>query len=301
MGRDGSLGAPAGVGVIELNDVLRKAGIDPATTLVVRHRPTAPELRKALAWFAADEPEVYNAYQCYHGERVERALVRATHLVSLIGHRPAQALFVGIYEVGGWAETSGAEWRALETSRTLMELGDRGARDGPILVFDLVCTDLLAPWKGKLVVDWPPPERSWWRWAARNKMLVSAIHDESVLVPRMVAWNELVLTWAQLGALPRSWQTALAQWRGIYLILDRASGRSYVGSAYGAENLFSRWVAYASSGHGGNADLKGRDPTNFTFSILQLVAPDLPADAVIHLEGTWKDRLGTREFGLNKN
>jgi hypothetical protein len=39
----------------------------------------------------------------------------------------------------------------------------------------------------------------------------------------------------------------------------------------------------------------------FQFSVLERVSPDLPAEQVIELENTWKKRLGTREFGLNKN
>jgi len=287
--------------VIELNELLRKIGVDPAKTVVMRHRPTAPDLMRALTWFAEEEPEVYNAYQSTHGERVEGALSRAAHLVSLLGYEPGKALFVGVYRVDGWRETTGEEWRKLETSKRLMELGDRGTRDGSIRLFSLILTDQLAAWKGRLVIEWPPPERSWWRWAARNRMPVSAIHEESILVRQIPSWNELVLTWAQLRALPKSWRATLAQWRGVYLILDRASGKSYVGSAYGRDNLLARWLSYATTGHGGNLDLKGRDPANFRFSILHLVAPDLPADEVIHIEGTWKDRLGTREFGFNKN
>ncbi|SPE28348.1 hypothetical protein SBA6_1100022 [Candidatus Sulfopaludibacter sp. SbA6] len=36
------------------------------------------------------------------------------------------------------------------------------------LWFDLVATEFYASWKGKLIVNWPPPERSWWRRAHRN-------------------------------------------------------------------------------------------------------------------------------------
>jgi hypothetical protein len=132
-------------------------------------------------------------------------------------------------------------------------------------------------------------------------MPIHAIHDESVLVRRLPPWNELVLTWAEVQTMVKSWQAAISQWRGVYLILDRTSGKSYVGSAYGDENILARWRSYASTGHGGNVDLKGRDPTQFQFAVLERVSPDMPAEEVIRLEATWKDRLGTREFGLNKN
>ena len=80
-----------------------------------------------------------------------------------------------------------------------------------------------------------------------------------------------------------------------------ADRRGYVGSAYGSDNLLGRWRNYAASGHGGNKLLRKRDPNTFRFSILQRVDPDMDTDQIIQLENTWKDRLHTREFGLNVN
>lgn len=288
--------------VIELNELLVKSGLDPSKIMVMRHRPTERDLRRALPWLALESPDIFDAYQCCHGPRVEKSLSKASHLVSFIGHEASRALFIGIYEVGGWREISSAQWHKMPTSKRLLALGDRGPADGrTIRWFDLLPSELLASWKGRLVIDWPGIERSWWRWAGRNQFLVQAIHQDSALIRSMPPWKELVLSWTELQALPRSWQVTLAQWRGIYLILDRATGKSYVGSAYGSENIQSRWQSYAATGHGGNVELKRCDPASLQFSILERVSPDLPADDVIRLEASWKSRLGTREFGLNRN
>ena len=117
----------------------------------------------------------------------------------------------------------------------------------------------------------------------------------------MPPWNKIVLLWDELQTLPSQWRQALSHWRGIYLIFDVSDGRSYVGSAYGQENLLGRWLNYAKSGHGGNRELRERNPVNFRFSILERVSPDLPPDDVIAREVSWKTRLHTREFGLNAN
>lgn len=288
--------------MIELNDLLEKVGLDPKLGMVMRHRPKEPTFRKALCSLAAEEPAIYNAYQSCHHEAAERALGRAAFLVSFVGHEPGKAIFVGIYHVDGWCNITGKKWAALETSRRLVGLGVQGPEhDRRLRLFNLVRTEELAAWRGRLLVNWPPPERSWWRWAGRNLIKVDSIHPESILVEDVPDPNELVLTWEELQSLPRSWQHAMAQWRGIYLILDRASGKGYVGSAYGHDNLLARWRSYARTGHGSNVDLKGRDPRKFTFAILQLVAQDLPPEKVVHLESSWKKRLGTREFGLNGN
>ncbi|MDF2974793.1 MAG: nuclease family protein, partial [Microvirga sp.] len=171
-----------------------------------------------------------------------------------------------------------------------------------ILWFDLVLCDFYSHWQGRLVVGWPPPERSWWRRAHKNQMPVLAIHDESVLDASMPEWNEFELGWQELKALPTKWKMALAQWRGIYYIFDISDGKGYVGSAYGRTNILGRWLNYGTHGHGGNRLLRDRDPHNFRFTILQRVSPDMEVADVVSLEGSWKQRLHTKQpQGLNDN
>jgi len=100
---------------------------------------------------------------------------------------------------------------------------------------------------------------------------------------------------------PSTWKAALRQWRGIYFIFDESDGQGYVGAAYGTDNLLGRWLNYAARGHGGNKELRKRDPGHFRFSILERVSPDMEAADVIRLESSWKDRLHTRKFGMNEN
>jgi hypothetical protein len=171
-----------------------------------------------------------------------------------------------------------------------------------VLWFELVLTDFYTHWKGRLVVGWPPPERSWWRRAHRNEFPVLAILEDSALDSAMPEWDEPDLTWEELRVLPSRWKSALKQWRGIYYIFDTSDGKGYVGSAYGEGNLLGRWLNYAARGHGGNQLLRQRDPRNFRFTVLQRVSPDMEANDVIRLESSWKQRLHTREpSGLNDN
>ncbi len=117
----------------------------------------------------------------------------------------------------------------------------------------------------------------------------------------MPDWRELILDWEDLKLIPDTWKTILSQWQGIYFIFDVSDQKGYVGSAYGHENILGRWTTYAATGHGNNKQLLHRDPANFRFSILQRVDPDLSPDGVIDIENKWKNRLHTREFGLNEN
>ena len=129
-----------------------------------------------------------------------------------------------------------------------------------------------------------------------------AILEDSALVAKIPEWDEILLTWEQLRFLPKTWKSALEQWRGIYYIFDDSDGKGYVGSAYGTDNLLGRWQNYAASGDGGNRLLQQRDPSHFQFSILQAVSQDMKPEDVIKLESSWKDRLHTRApHGLNGN
>ena len=105
-----------------------------------------------------------------------------------------------------------------------------------------------------------------------------------------------------------SWKTALSKVKGVYLIVDTHTGRQYIGSAYGDECIWQRWVEYAKNGHGGNVELKellsknGDDYRyNFKYSILEICNMNLGNDYIIQRESYWKEVLLTRKFGLNKN
>ena len=170
------------------------------------------------------------------------------------------------------------------------------------LWFDLQLTDHFANWKGKLIIQWPAPEIVWCRWANANTFAIDAILAESILGGELSDWRELVLTWDELQLIPQRWKNLLSQWRGVYLIWDSRDGKGYVGSAYGDDGIYGRWVNYAKSGHGGNKFLKSRTPDTFHFNILEWAAPDMHEREIIERESGWKVRLHTRApHGLNDN
>jgi hypothetical protein len=289
-----------------LSDLLTGKGIDPKQVLVLRHRPHERQLNKVLPWLAAEKPDVFNAYQQTQGEKVENAMKGAGYVASFLGREPGKALFVGLYSIGTSRPLTREEYWKIPAYIEMKAFGMVGfAQESPrssILWFDLELMDFYASWKGKLVVGWPPPERSWWRRAHRNEMPVLAVLEDSALDATMPEWDGVMLTWEELGVLPMRWRSALSQWRGIYYIFDVSDCKGYVGSAYGGSNILGRWLNYAGSGHGGNRLLQQRDPRHFRFTILQRVSPDMDPNDVIRLEGTWKERLHTRApHGLNDN
>jgi hypothetical protein len=290
---------------MDLNYLLSRKAIDTKNSkvLVMRHVPTQPGVRRALPWLAADKPEVFNAYQQSQTPKAEKQLMQAAYLVSFIGHEPGEAVFVGVYRVAGHKPISYDQFMKKPANGVLRGLGVEFFENdsSPHIWFDLELTDTYEDWKGKLILAWPPPGIAWTRWADRNEFPVKAILEENMLVKAMPGSDELGLTWGELDNLPRSWVHTLCQWRGIYFILDGADGKGYVGSAYGEKNLYGRWKNYAEKGDGGNKLLRDRAPDKFRFSILELVSPTETQGEVCRREKNWKERLHTREFGLNAN
>lgn len=257
---------------------------------------------------AGERLDLLNIYQAYQGKSVERSFAASVGgwLASFLAYGAGRAVLAGIYRIGGHTPQTPQEFWAEPGNAELAKLGYRGfASDDSrhtILRFDLELLPLLADWRGKLVVRWPPPERSWYRRAHKNVMPVMAIREESWFSGPLPRWDEVEFTWAELAILPSRWRAALEQWRGIYLIWDASDGKSYVGSAYGTTNILGRWENYALSGHGGNVLLRQREPSHFRFTILQRVSPDMEGAEVIRLETSWKIRLHTlAPNGLNSN
>jgi hypothetical protein len=288
---------------MNLNDLLVLNGINPEKVMVFRHRPVEPVLRKVLPWLALERPEIFNAYQQCHGEKVEKALQKADYIASFTAHGAGKALFAGLFRRGKWSALTYAQFWSVAENKDLGVLGMIGPSQErkSILRFELDPVDFYSDWVGRLIVDWPGLERSWWRWANRNKINVEAILEHKGVDREMPSWENLVLTWHELNVLPNAWKIALSQWRGVYFICDKVDGKGYVGSAYGAENILGRWLNYAASGHGGNKLLKNRDPSTFVFSILELAKPSATSEEVIYLEENWKKRLHTRDVGMNEN
>lgn len=115
------------------------------------------------------------------------------------------------------------------------------------------------------------------------------------------------VSWKSLSVLinKSSWQTALGNQKGVYLLIDNKTGKQYVGSAYGADMLLGRWKVYINNCHGGNKLMKKLKPDyikdNFYFSILETFSQNTDDQLIIDRENHWKEVLRTRVFGYNDN
>jgi hypothetical protein len=177
------------------NDLLIEQDIDPADVLVLRHTPRVPEdgsLRKILPRLAADDPDVFNAYQSTQTVKVEPEMLRSKYVASFIGLKKRKgttehtAVFVGLYKVGEHRPITQEEFWNVPGHQQLKEYGMRGfVEDDPrpsVLWFNLTITDFYKQWKGKLVIEWPRPPIKWSRFASKAKVPFHAIEEDSILL-----------------------------------------------------------------------------------------------------------------------
>ena len=155
----------------------------------------------------------------------------------------------------------------------------------------------------KVLVEWSPTShgtRSWSQWWFNDKPLLE-LRAQPIDAP-FPGFHAFHTTTDALEVLPATWQGVLSSVRGVYLLVCQDSGAQYVGSAYGENGFFQRWLAYAQDGHGGNKLLKSRSRRHeYTISILEVCSSSMSAADIIEVEQRWKAKLGTRAFGLNAN
>ena len=69
----------------------------------------------------------------------------------------------------------------------------------------------------------------------------------------------------------------------------------------GASGFWGRWEEYAASGHGGNLRMRELPRSDYQVTVLEVASSSARAEDLIRLEGRWKEKLRSRDFGLNAN
>ena len=142
-------------------------------------------------------------------------------------------------------------------------------------------------------------------------MRILEVLREPYTGPGFRGYDTASLLWSELVSIVandrQDWKTALQHMKGIYVI-TLLDGRNYVGSAYGDVGLWSRWKHYATSRHGGNAQMRELDAITAgafidgaRFTLME-AWPTRTEDALIlSRESYWKDALMSRRTGVNAN
>ena len=293
---------------MQFNSLLALVGLDPQNVAIMLHTPVLADEKHVLMALVEDMPDLFEAYQDNHPANPEATLKRRPVAASFVVGDNSEARFVGLYSVAGWHDCLARELDADPRRKLIMDrfrgssfsdLAIRTGRDGRA-IFDLRLRPELSELKGRLLVH-RPQGRAYMRLAENTSLEILEIAREAHFAPPAPNWDSFIVSGVELRLLPIAWAARLREWRGIYLIVDQTDGARYVGSAYGEINLLGRWAAHVAREVGVTVELARRDPARFRFSILELVAPNSSMGDVLDLEVSWKRRLDTQQWGLNRN
>ena len=167
---------------------------------------------------------------------------------------------------------------------------------------------------GRLVASFTRPGRQSYLVAENwvEQITLAEVYPRRLSIGAFPGFRSIDLSFDELGLIVgqglESWRSALSNVAGVYLISDTETGKLYVGSASGMGGFWSRWSAYATTGHGGNVELRalvnggGLDRAKpFRFSILEIADIHTGEADVIARECHWKRVLLSRSHGLNGN
>ncbi|MDA9982981.1 GIY-YIG nuclease family protein [Gammaproteobacteria bacterium] len=279
--------------MITFFDILMLKNIDPKGLKLVRHSnkeiPVVETFHKNRSKFEA-----------YQGFQTPRKYGSAKQIAVFAPDRGTRTLFLGLWDIHSYQ--TNAELKP-KHHRLIRKYAFPERWIEHACWYDLRYNTAMEDLSERLIVDWGGATISWVQ--SRNKNMI-AIKEQGALRD-FISYDDVQLSYSEIQKLTKtsaanhSWIKALSVVNGIYVIKDTATGYLYVGSSYGADGICGRWAAYAQSGHGGNKMLKDFDPSTFEFSILEIVPRTMSADEVIAREKRWKDKLGTREHGLNLN
>lgn len=264
------------------NAILREAGIDPIKVQLVRHQDkSSGRITPYNLWRAGSGR--LETYQQIQGRKVFDV---GGLLASFVATPANDTLFIGLYSVDGMGELP----------QGTIDPASGKEPEGDCKFYDMKPDGRLGDYVGHLVVDWGAGFRAWVQRAASKDKRVLEIRREVKEEP-FPGFPQFCWDIDQISAVPLSWQAVLKAVKGVYLLVCKETGQQYVGSAKGEESLWGRFLQY-SDGHGGNVELKRRGKKGYRVSVLEIVNSD---HRIEQIEEAWKQKLMSRQFGLNRN
>ena len=279
--------------ILNFADILQKVGIDPKRVKMIRHSLTRETFKICY------EKGMILEYTRTQNRNFAKDF---DYWAVFIGDAGTMARFYALYKADGFVPAT-PEVMPVGFPHVDWFTGEDG-------YFNLEHVDLLQEYEDRLIIDWGRGTLAWHQSGSLEKPVV-AIQSRGAEV--FSGYENLILSFDQLNTIIKnrpvyeSWHTALEAVKAVYLIVDTVSGQQYVGSAYGDDGLLGRWKAYIDTRDGGNKKIKEllrKEPERyhkFQFSILQILPKSTSNESVIQCEALYKNKLLSREFGMNDN
>jgi hypothetical protein len=238
----------------------------------------------------------YALFKEWQSEQSDSKMKNVDYLVVFLAEEGCECRFIGVYRNYGpkRATGNGVSEYAIEEVE-----GFEGLKD-------------------KVVIDWGKGTLSWmqnWQSAKEVRRIEQVNTGDNV--PYFTRYEDVILSFSQLQKVveDKEWKSKLESLNCVYLILDKETGKQYVGVTYknmkpGIKNgILGRWTEYAKTGHGNNKLLvallaeKGISyaDQNFQWTILETLPLNVTPKVAIDRESLYKKKFGTREHGYNEN
>jgi hypothetical protein len=275
------------VHVLTFNDLLDLEAVDATNLRLVRHQDN--RLRPGRLYEAWRNDRA--SFESYQSVQSKDRFPLGEVLASFVVTEARKTVFVGLYRVASVSTLPAGSFDVLVRHDTSGHFQ-----------YDLQLMPELEDYRDRAVIDWGAGVRSWVQRAATQAKPVIEIAAQ--YEPRFPGFREFVRPIDDIPTLPNGWQQVLRSVKGVYLLVDSDSGQQYVGSAKGSDSLMGRWISYTDGGDGGDVGLtavarSGR--RNYQVSVLEVVDENTPDNTIEQIEAYWKNKLLSRQFGLNRN
>lgn len=279
--------------MLSIIELLKLRGLDTTAKIkMLRHQDKRYNIKTIIE---NNYLEIYQSFQ-------SKPILDCDYVVSFIGDESSKAIFYGVYKV---INKQNANEVNLPKEFPYPEFKDN---DGFYYTLEEITG--FEDYKERVIIDWGKAALAWHQYLSDKEVLEILPKG---YVKEFPGFLDFILSYQELKKIinnpdsNREWFRMLSSTDGIYLIVDKLTGLQYVGSAYGKEGIWGRWSNYAQNGHGNNELLlklleeKPDYCNNFMYSILQTIPNLLNKEEVIQKESFFKEKLGSRAFGLNKN
>jgi len=275
---------------LRFNSLLEDEGLDPAKVRLLRHQTGTARRTPYTLW--RDDRAAFEHYQSRQATK-DRALFRSPYWASFVAPPDGATLFVGVYEV----QLTGPA-----------APGERDPLSGDLLgegLYDAYECRLIAPlseYIGRLSIQWGQTSlanRAWRQIANQQNKLITEVR-RGFEEPAFPGFTSFIRPLSEMETMPASWHAVLQASRGVYLLACPRTREHYVGSASGADGFLGRWRNYMADGHGGNVAMKARNSSDYVVSILEVAGSSASVEEILALESRWKQKLLSRDIGLNR-